>query len=252
MRKLLVCAALAAACSSNALPTGSDGGGGVVDLAGGGDPCTGKTEADCKNSQACVADYCFACSCVDAYAGCRLASAPHVPCPALGCAQPFCGCEALTTPDQCQAAPPSMGCTAVFCPDCDGHLTNWAGCFGPNAGAPFCPPPSCPGRCRDQNDCISVEFCFAPGQQIGCGICIQPSMSCTSDGQCGPGQVCEVAPCTCDGRIPCGSCPPHFLCDPAGWGCTRQTCNTDFDCGVGFCVDGGCYDSLGFCSYPPV
>jgi hypothetical protein len=275
MQKLAVCLVLAAAaCSGNALSTGGDGGGGGD---GGHDPCAGKTEAQCQNSQACVADYCFNCTCTPGYAGCRLPTSAPPQCPALGCPQPFCGCEGLSEL-QCLAADPSMGCTATYCPDCDGKLTIWNSCGGPTSGAPFCPPPSCPGRCRAESDCaMTGGFCYAPGEPLGCGICMQPP-PCMSDAECGLGDICAIAPCTCTGEssctpgcsstgcpegqtcgssnhcipLTCGQCPPHFLCGPTSSGaCVRQTCNADFDCGFGFCVKGECYDALGMCTFPP-
>jgi hypothetical protein len=43
----------------------------------------------------------------------------------------------------------------------------------------------------------------------------------------------------------------HFVCGAAG-ACERQPCSTDGECGTGFCVMGGCYDTLGTCGPIPV
>jgi hypothetical protein len=145
---------------------------------------------------------------------------------------------------------------------------------------------SCSGQgcCRSSADCEqSFEMCFAPGQDIGCGACMIPSVTCQQDTECtaqGANFICTVAPCTCDastkscvagcaGDAGCGEglacgpdhrcapracsaaspCPTNFDCGTSG-GCVRRTCTTDATCD-GACVNGSCFATFGFCSAPP-
>ncbi len=244
------------------------------------DPCEGQSEAQCQQMQACVADYCTECSCTPTFVGCRLITSPPTACPALGCAQPNCGaCESLDE-SQCKAAEATMGCTPFYCPDCQGGQT-FQGCLSPGAGAGACPQ-VCANGCRSQSDCSSLgQVCLYPGQPLCGGACMVPP-TCNDDAFCqanggGPNMICDYPQCGCGGQkgcIPgcatpsdcpdgqtcsathhcvnfaCGSCPAHFVCASDG-SCQRQTCNVDGDCSSGYCVDGGCYDSLGTCSFLP-
>jgi len=162
-----------AACNSDALHEGGSDGGDVADL---GQPvCDGKTEAECTGG--CVADYCQFCGCGQSFVGCRATTDAPKPCPALSCPAGIC-CWGLNE-TQCKASDATLGCTAVSCPDCDGKLTLYQGCFGPAMGAPACPALICPARCTHNADCRPNEFCQPPGSTW--------SESCLSDGDCGGG-----------------------------------------------------------------
>lgn len=153
---------------------------------------------------------------------------------------------------------------------CDGNIWN-------------CAPESCPG-CTNGNDCQNLEICFAEDDPF-CGICFQdPFGNCSADTDCfGTGQVCDdrKQPCQCNPGNTCNSpctsnadcgtgdtcslpdghcgattcttdsdCIDHFACTTT---CARRTCSSQADCAVdgGFCVKGRCYETLGFCSFPP-
>jgi hypothetical protein len=143
------------------------------------------------------------------------------------------------------------------------------------------------GACRTDADCpdnMHGEFCWAPGESRGCGICGgPPEPKCGSDADCasqGAASICDPIPCPCspddkachDGctkdadcgvasvcgathrcePAPCGAgaaCPALFSCDPGGH-CARTTCTTDAACGDGRCVNGACWEAFGQCDYP--
>lgn len=141
---------------------------------------------------------------------------------------------------------------------------------------PPCPEPTC----REQEDCSSDESCVDEDAEL-CGTCMSPP-TCTDASECGTGEVCSdrmtrcgcnpgekacVPACssdsdcvrpgdTCDNgacvETVCTSdvdCPAYFSCTSGV--CDRTSCSDDTVCGDGFCVNGGCYSSLGSCS-PPV
>lgn len=176
----------------------------------------------------------------------------------------------------CGECHPSLVC------DCFGD--GW-GCYYTDAcmipGCPDEPPPK--GQCRSSEDCDGYFFCISPGESLPCGMCMDPSeIACEADEDCGEGQVCGdfQAGCLCwpadvcgpacssaadcdageqcgaSGHcepIPCpGACPEHFGCNATTGHCARLACDNDLDCLPGHCVNGGCYDSFGYCgSYPP-
>ena len=149
------------------------------------------------------------------------------------------------------------------------------------------PPPLTEGACRTGDDCDNGASCYAPGQSIGCGNCFENPDQCESNSDCETGYVCgwDNSPCQCTGpsRIcvaectetscpegeACGAdglceiihcrdgnitCPDLTTCtaDASGNGCLRWSCDDDATCGgANVCVNGKCYDSFGFCSYPP-
>lgn len=146
------------------------------------------------------------------------------------------------------------------------------------------------GRCRTPADCLDMEDCFYPGQQIGCGPCMEPENTCEADEECqnmdpddGP-WICsmsEIDDCLCESAMICktgcttetdcppafecdenhhcrrlscdidGDCPANFICPQSGK-CHRISCTDDLDCPDAFCVSYGCYEQLGSCgTYPP-
>jgi hypothetical protein len=138
-----------------------------------------------------------------------------------------------------------------------------------------------PGSCRASADCSGQE-CLAPGEQS----CPSLVAECVYDSDCGTDAYCgapdpeyddckqTVCRAHCDSDINCraGSevcdvgtrrcvlqacedgyaCPMYTTCvtSPGGHGCQRDACAADADCGVGVCVDGGCYDQPGTCVAP--
>src|SRR5689334_8826863 len=110
---------------------------------------------------------------------------------------------------------------------------------------------TCSGQacCRSQADCMqSFEECFAPGQDIGCGACMIPPVTCQQDSECtaqGASFICSVARCTCDGTMSCVAgcaddsgcgeglaCAPNHRCIPRACSDTNP-CPANFDCRAG-------------------
>lgn len=146
------------------------------------------------------------------------------------------------------------------------------------------------GSCTVEQDCSqSFELCFAPGQKLPCGICYNPDPSevCNDDSMCkqiDPTWICAASQslCTCSGETLCiegcttnsncalgevcsstnhcvpkpcttsAECPVDFICtnSNSGLGCLRKSCTSSSQCD-GYCVNGYCYSSAGFCSPPP-
>lgn len=141
--------------------------------------------------------------------------------------------------------------------------------------------------CHDDGDCEGGQTCFSEDDPR-CGECEIAEFACTTSEDCEGGLVCASyrVSCPCDGdqgtrcADPCTAdscaegeqcdtvsglcelqrcdvdytCPTWFHCDAAasGTGCVRDTCTTDSDCAAsGWCVEGTCFESLGFCSYEP-
>ena len=245
--------------------------------------CSGLDAQTCSATPGCRADYCSECSCTPVFVGCTRTVDPPTTCPLVECPAFHCQCDGLDE-QSCIANESSLGCTANYCAGCNG-TSLFSGCTGPGQGPPACPERLCPNGCRTQSDCANGAGgeCLAPGQPLCGGAC---PMSCTSDTQCGAGNVCAFSPCSCsasnsnicqascatagcpDGQS-CGSdghcsatgcvtkaqCPQYFDCvfPPSGMShCERLACSGDADCGSGgFCVDGACYAALGSCRVPP-
>jgi hypothetical protein len=244
-------------------------------------PCSGLDEATCQATPGCRADYCSECACTPSFVGCKQTSDPPSTCPVFKCPVMQCDCHGLNE-QSCIADEKTLGCTPFYCPSCGAGQT-FSQCLGPNEGAPACTQ-VCPSTCRKTNDCGSAGICFAPGAPVCGGAC---QIGCNVDGDCSAGQLCELNPCTCGGTsgktcqppctanscspgevclsdghcapTPCSStqqCPAWYDCVfPSGPGsptCQRRACTGDGDCGAGgYCVDGGCYGTLGSCALPP-
>lgn len=80
------------------------------------------------------------------------------------------------------------------------------------------------GTCQVPPDADHYQT-FAPNV-IGCESCAEGCI----------GTKCVRLPCTRNEDCPCGTCD--------GGGRCVETCQTDFDCGGGFCVDGECLECL--------
>jgi len=136
--------------------------------------------------------------------------------------------------------------------------------------------------CRSSDDCSQqFEQCFAPGEDVGCGACQIPPVTCQQDTECtsnGPTFICAAARCSCNGEMTCiagcaddtacgeglmcaanhrcvaracseaSPCPADFDC--ATGACIRRTCTSDGPCD-GVCVNGQCFATFGFCSPLP-
>ena len=147
-----------------------------------------------------------------------------------------------------------------------------------------------PNSCGAEKDCKGGQMCIAPGESIGCGMCMNVENPCTSSAVCNKGYVCKPQQCACGGEstcqpgcaipgmnVPCAigtfcaptgecvatvcmqveppgadkNCPPNFVCtNPGNPKCQRKPCTGSSQC-QGACVKGFCYDKAGFCSYPP-
>ena len=138
------------------------------------------------------------------------------------------------------------------------------------------------GQCREDGDCANGESCFSPAEDncpveqtcdaASCGsgsVCTpaDPAFDscadavcrpiCSSDADCRVGaETCDpvggaCVPVSCDAGYACAA---HETCTPGAplHGCVRDACAADADCGGGVCVEGGCFDVAGFCSFAEV
>jgi len=154
-------------------------------------------------------------------------------------------------------------------------------CTGECAIFPPAPTPTPGGAdgCSMEQRC-AFGMCWAPGSTLPCGMC-QPTPIgvCATDSDCPASKVCgydsslclcesattcmddchvagcaEGQSCGLDGHCTttlCGSvadCPPNFDCGLAG--CSRKACRGSWEC-EGSCVNGRCYDEMGYCAFPP-
>ncbi|MBM4344577.1 MAG: hypothetical protein FJ100_14525 [Deltaproteobacteria bacterium] len=144
------------------------------------------------------------------------------------------------------------------------------------------------GQCTAEVGCKNAMMCIAPGESIGCGMCMKVETSCDSDAACNPPDtICKPLKCACGGESTCQpgckstaecaegffcaptgkcvedvckvtdppgadkSCKPNFVCkNPANPHCFRKQCQASSEC-EGYCVKGLCYSAPGQCSYPP-
>jgi len=177
----------------------------------------------CNDYAYCKVDFCPTCSCKPSSSVCRFANDPPLECPPIDC----------PVPPRC--------CTQDF--DCSG-----ATCEPPGAT------PSC-GNCNP-----APGDCFADTECAPSDVCEPISCSCDGQKRCVPGCSASGAPCpegtTCDGvtgrceTLTCAQgCPPLYTC-ASSFVCERRTCDFEFACPGGFCVEGLCYDALGECRVP--
>jgi len=94
------------------------------------------------------------------------------------------------------------------------------------------------GECRADTDCADPMSCYdADDPYCGAGPDIQ--RDCEDDPSCGDGNVCEAYLSDDD----CSFGELSSRCVPA--------CTGDGDCGDGWCVNGNCFDTVGFRSTDP-
>lgn len=111
------------------------------------------------------------------------------------------------------------------------------------------PPVTCMGdaECKAQG----ATFICTP---LTCACMGQKTCApgCTADGMCGAGEACSASNhCQAKSCVSAADCPTNFACDGAGApACQRKSCKSDAAC-KGYCVNGGCYDMPGTCSFPP-
>ena len=141
------------------------------------------------------------------------------------------------------------------------------------------------GQCETEADCDSTIFalCWAPDEQLPCGVCFSPPETCADDSACkaiDPTTICKTEKCACSGEKTCqqgcldqdsncgpgqtcatdgncvatscssaSDCPTNFQCGQAGT-CERKPCSDSATC-TGYCVKGLCYDDPGYCSPAP-
>lgn len=273
---VLVVATLSGCASRNlAYENGADLGG--VDLAPPVD-CFARGEADCESpGSECVAQYCDQCGCDGpTFVACRSPNDKQKPCPAVDCSES--GCEGCWMFDE-QSCASHAGCSPIYCESCIAFAPVFQGCFGPNEGAPYCPPYDCVPTCAKSSECPAGQFCHATGQPY-CA-CEWTDAPCNGDADCGAGEVCHWSECTCEpgsgacipackGNSDCalgeeceqkhcrdktckqdGDCPAQFSCmhfDDRD-ACRRTQCASDSACDGGYCVDGQCYASAGMCTW---
>lgn len=193
-------------------------------------------------------------------------------------------CSALTDQASCSARPDCVVFTCFAC-SC---TPAFAGCGAMGDPGPECPGLGCasPECCHSDSDCQtggSFEQCQVPPIDPGCGICFMGPSSCMSDADCGMGEICDPAPCSCqsgsgtamtcqagcstgtpcsevetcgaDNRCharPCdASCTGNYTCAASGDFCARKPCTTDGDCAApGYCINGTCSIYVGQCVAP--
>jgi hypothetical protein len=148
------------------------------------------------------------------------------------------------TPSGGTACPSGFGDCRYWCsspgnPTAAGGLQgcSWSTGYGSTCGNPILRTVALTG-CASNSDCPAGTTC-----NLGFGAC-----TCTSDSQCGTGQICGVARTTAPGFLACGQmigCASHLaLC---GLYTGKQTgggvCQTGGDCASGACVNNTCQSS---------
>ena len=166
------------------------------------------------------------------------------PCwPASACPFPPSTCPSQSSRFQCVTTSdcdPGGTCVSVVsgCPQCESRSCKY-------------PPPACtqtPDSCGPDARCQSDGTC----RPLSCA----DGYACAAGSRCRPGSAradahqCELIPCddgwTCDQNMRCTA--PTTA---GSHGCTALACANDGDCDCGYCVNGSCSASLGWCSNPP-
>lgn len=148
-----------------------------------------------------------------------------------------CGGQELLCflPGQCnQGAGPCAGPTHCLA----GEYAEFETCV-PQAcelAAPDCPEGS---TCGDA-DCGGTP----------CTVCLPDVEVCASDADCPAGHACIDSECRTGCREDGDCSSSQEICDVAHE-CVPAPCASDDECsGGGFCLAGGCFESLGTCDYP--
>lgn len=217
--------------------------------------CGGFGGAQCPPAQFC--DYALSdqCGAADASGTCK--DKPSE-CPATY--EPVCGCDDVTYPNDCSAH--QSGVAVIATGECANQQVGChssaecagAFCLSPGAslGCGACHDAEDP--CADDGDCQAsdpVSICV-PSTVADC-LCSPANLckpGCLSDGDCGAGESCggdhHCAPTAC---VADAGCPPLFVCTEGA--CSRKLCAGDVECSSGYCVNGGCFGTLGECADPP-
>ena len=73
-----------------------------------------------------------------------------------------------------------------------------------------------------------------PAMADDSGLCVDASLPCSRDEECGEGEVCDLETAACRGTQACveqGDCDKSEFCDPVTKTCRRGTpCTADIDC----------------------
>jgi len=146
-------------------------------------------------------------------------------------------------------APPPAG-TEIDCRS-DADCSDPAGrCWAVGDTSPFYASGICAHDCTSDPDCGQGQVCVVFNQTFECGQC-QPACSADS---CHPWEHCAAdghcRPASCEGEG--YACPEQATCAPASrqadvHGCVIPHCTADTDCGCGACVLGRCQDGPGRC-----
>jgi hypothetical protein len=131
-------------------------------------------------------------------------------------------------------------------------------CVSVVSGCPQCESRSCkypPPPCTQTPDSCGPEARCQPDGTCGPLSCAD-GYACAAGARCRPGSAradahqCELIPCddgwTCEQNTRCKA--PTTA---GSHGCTALACTKDEACDCGYCVNGACAASLGWCSYPP-
>jgi hypothetical protein len=129
-------------------------------------------------------------------------------------------------------------------------------CFPADFPEPACRGMACPLQCASDADCVAPEVCHTHVDELCSGAfyrkCGMPCSSaldcddvaCQPDGRCLPEDHCTLAT----------ACPVHFRCAAEqlsdAFGCVRDSCTADAECGDGRCFHASCYRSLDVCAAP--
>ncbi len=99
--------------------------------------------------------------------------------------------------------------------------------------------------CPEGSTCADADCGGTP-----CTVCLPDVEVCASDADCPAGHACIDSECRTGCREDGDCSSSQEICDVAHE-CVPAPCASDDDCsGGGFCLAGGCFESLGTCDYP--
>ena len=151
-------------------------------------------------------------------------------------------------PPSCVMAAPSGGCgrpnllphQCMVDTDCP---TAGTFCQTGSCGETTCVPACSPQSCAGTNECVGTK-------------CMPKRCDAAGGTVCGKGYTCKPADANADATgcaiVHCGDanpCMDGYDCTTTGPGngCVQRTCAADPDCSCGYCVNGRCEPTLGFC-----